>query len=97
MSRNWYWIPAEEDVIDFPNGTWYYTPVERFADLTALTRLQEATGFAAALRVCRERGLQRFRSSSRIRSIPRWQNERSSEGSYLSRPCSCGTHPGCRR
>ncbi|MCA9640461.1 MAG: hypothetical protein KC492_07175, partial [Myxococcales bacterium] len=60
VSRNWYWIPAEADEIDFPNGTWYYTPVKRFADLRALSQLAEAGDFAADLRVRREPGVQRF-------------------------------------
>ncbi len=60
VSRNWYWIPAEDDEIDFENGNWYYTPVKRFADLSALARLPQASALDASLRVHRELGCQRL-------------------------------------
>jgi exo-1,4-beta-D-glucosaminidase len=43
LASNLYWLPAEPDVLDWEASEWYVTPVERFADLTAFTRLPPAT------------------------------------------------------
>jgi exo-1,4-beta-D-glucosaminidase len=44
LSSNFYWLSTEEDVIDFKDESkWWYTPVLRHADLTALADLP-ATG-----------------------------------------------------
>lgn len=40
--RNFYWLPAEPDELDWDASTWFYTPTSDFADLTALDRLPPA-------------------------------------------------------
>jgi exo-1,4-beta-D-glucosaminidase len=40
---NFYWLPTDSDVLDWEKSQWFYTPVARFADLTALSRLPAAT------------------------------------------------------
>lgn len=42
ISRNVYWLSAKDDVLDWDNSTWYYTPVTSYADFTALDALQPA-------------------------------------------------------
>jgi exo-1,4-beta-D-glucosaminidase len=42
LATNFYWLPARPDVLDWEKSEWYYTPVRRFADLTALDRLPAA-------------------------------------------------------
>lgn len=42
LAGNLYWLPARPDVLDWEASEWYVTPVERYADLTALARLPEA-------------------------------------------------------
>jgi exo-1,4-beta-D-glucosaminidase len=49
-SENVYWLSTRDDVIDWPNARWHYTPTAAHADLTALTRLP-----GTALRVAAER------------------------------------------
>jgi exo-1,4-beta-D-glucosaminidase len=39
ISRNFYWLATRDDVLDWKNTKWYYTPTSRHADLTALARL----------------------------------------------------------
>ncbi|HXT49759.1 MAG TPA: glycoside hydrolase family 2 protein, partial [Thermoanaerobaculia bacterium] len=39
LARNFYWLPAEDDVLDWASTKYYVTPVSRFADLTALQHL----------------------------------------------------------
>ena len=36
VSSNLYWLSAKPEVLNHAKGQWYYTPVESFADLTAL-------------------------------------------------------------
>lgn len=43
ISRNVYWLPTQADVLDWPRSNWYLTPVTRYADLTALQSLPQAT------------------------------------------------------
>lgn len=42
LAQSLYWLPAEPDVLDWEKSEWFYTPVSRFADLTAVTRLPPA-------------------------------------------------------
>lgn len=42
LSRNVYWLPSSLDVLKWGHSTWYYTPVEPYADMTALQDLQRA-------------------------------------------------------
>ncbi|MGH9331893.1 MAG: PIG-L family deacetylase, partial [Vicinamibacterales bacterium] len=42
-STNFYWLSTQEDVLDWKNTKWYYTPTSRHSDLTALARLPETT------------------------------------------------------
>ena len=42
VSDNFYWIPGKEDVLDFKNSTWYYTPVKTPADLKEINNLPRA-------------------------------------------------------
>lgn len=41
VARNFYWLPAADDELDYPNSLWFVTPTRRFADLTALDELPE--------------------------------------------------------
>jgi exo-1,4-beta-D-glucosaminidase len=43
LSRNFYWLSTQDDVIDWKNTKWYYTPTSRHADLTALASLPPTT------------------------------------------------------
>jgi len=43
VSTNFYWLSTEEDVLDWANTRWYYTPTTTHADLTALADLPETT------------------------------------------------------
>lgn len=47
-STNFYWLSTQEDVLDWTNTKWYYTPTSRHADLTALARLAPTTLDATA-------------------------------------------------
>lgn len=42
LAANLYWLPAEPDVLDWDASEWYVTPVARYADLSAFTRLPPA-------------------------------------------------------
>ncbi|KAG7284301.1 hypothetical protein NEMBOFW57_010670 [Staphylotrichum longicolle] len=42
LSRNVYWVAKELDVLDWDNSEWYVTPVTRYADYTALNKLDQA-------------------------------------------------------
>jgi exo-1,4-beta-D-glucosaminidase len=42
-STNFYWLSTQEDVLDWANTKWYYTPTSRHADLTALAGLPKTT------------------------------------------------------
>ncbi len=37
--RNFYWISAKPDKLDYANSQWYYTPFKEYADFTALDNL----------------------------------------------------------
>jgi exo-1,4-beta-D-glucosaminidase len=39
VSRNFYWLSTKADVLNWDKSTWYYTPVNSYADLTALQQL----------------------------------------------------------
>jgi exo-1,4-beta-D-glucosaminidase len=43
QSRNVYWLPPTPDILDWPNSTWYHTPVSTYTNYTALNALQPAT------------------------------------------------------
>lgn len=43
LSRNVYWLTAQNDVLNWTNSSWYSTPVTEFADMTALFKMQNAT------------------------------------------------------
>jgi exo-1,4-beta-D-glucosaminidase len=43
VSRNFYWLSTTEDVIDWKNTKWFYTPTKRHADLKALAGLPATT------------------------------------------------------
>jgi len=49
VSSNFYWLSTREDVLDWKNTEWYYTPTRTHADLTALAALP-ATTLAVATR-----------------------------------------------
>ncbi len=42
LARNFYWLAAEDDVLDWEKTQWFVTPTKRFADLTALATLPPA-------------------------------------------------------
>jgi len=39
VARNFYWLSAEPDVLDYENNLWFVTPTKEFADFTALDDL----------------------------------------------------------
>jgi exo-1,4-beta-D-glucosaminidase len=43
VSTNFYWLATRDDVLDFAKTKWFYTPVQRHADLTALASLPPTT------------------------------------------------------
>jgi exo-1,4-beta-D-glucosaminidase len=43
MASNWYWLSAQGDELDWEKSEWFVTPTKRYADLTALARLPQAT------------------------------------------------------
>jgi exo-1,4-beta-D-glucosaminidase len=43
VSRNFYWLSTKDDVIDWANTKWYYTPTRSHADLRALASLPKTT------------------------------------------------------
>ncbi|HLK05515.1 MAG TPA: glycoside hydrolase family 2 protein [Candidatus Acidoferrum sp.] len=43
VSRNFYWLSTQPDVLNFEKTEWYYTPQTAFSDFTALQTLPPAT------------------------------------------------------
>jgi exo-1,4-beta-D-glucosaminidase len=43
VSRNFYWLSTQEDVLDWKSTKWFHTPTIRHADLTALAKLPPTT------------------------------------------------------
>ena len=43
VSRNLYWLPRKNDVLDYPNTQFFHTPIKDFADLSKLAVLQKVT------------------------------------------------------
>jgi exo-1,4-beta-D-glucosaminidase len=43
LDDNFYWLPAGNDVLDWGKDEWFYTPVAKFADLTAVNQLPRVT------------------------------------------------------
>lgn len=39
LGRNFYWLARQTDELDYPNSKWFYTPLKRPADFTALEQL----------------------------------------------------------
>jgi exo-1,4-beta-D-glucosaminidase len=39
VGRNFYWLSAKDDVLDYANSLWFVTPTATFADFTALDEL----------------------------------------------------------
>ncbi|KAH0562830.1 hypothetical protein GP486_002545 [Trichoglossum hirsutum] len=48
LSRNVYWLSRKNDVLDWNNSTWYYTPVTEYSDLKALFHIPPASVNAVA-------------------------------------------------
>ena len=72
LATNFYWLPARPDVLDWEKSEWYYTPVRRFADLTALGRLPAAASCAVGHRFApAPRGLAGGRGDARERGPDR--------------------------
>ncbi|KAI0404821.1 family 2 glycoside hydrolase [Xylaria palmicola] len=42
LSRNVYWLAKTLDALDWENSDWFFTPVTKYADYTALNKLQSA-------------------------------------------------------
>lgn len=42
LSRNVYWLANTTDTLDWENSDWFYTPVTKYADYTALNSLEPA-------------------------------------------------------
>lgn len=43
LSRNVYWLSSKNDVLEWDQTTWWYTPTTSYADYTALNKLANAT------------------------------------------------------
>lgn len=43
LSRNVYWLSKSLDKLDWDHSTWFYTPISKFADFSALKDLQTAS------------------------------------------------------
>jgi exo-1,4-beta-D-glucosaminidase len=43
VSRNFYWLSTQDDELDWQKTEWYYTPVKRHANLTALASLPQTS------------------------------------------------------
>ncbi|CAK0762280.1 exo-1,4-beta-D-glucosaminidase [Gammaproteobacteria bacterium] len=43
LASNFYWLPAEPDVLDQTKNIWFVTPTQKFADLSTLSHLPPAT------------------------------------------------------
>ena len=41
LADNFYWLSSKQDLPDFKNTTWFYTPMAKYADFTALDKLPE--------------------------------------------------------
>jgi len=41
VARNFYWLSASPDILDYENNLWFVTPTKEFADFTALNELPE--------------------------------------------------------
>lgn len=41
LSRNVYWLSAQDEVLDWDNSIWYNTPTTNFTDFTALNTMQD--------------------------------------------------------
>jgi exo-1,4-beta-D-glucosaminidase len=50
LSRNVYWVSKTTDVLNWNRSEWYYTPVSRYADFTALNALSPARVVVTAAR-----------------------------------------------
>ncbi|OLB74771.1 MAG: hypothetical protein AUI14_22645 [Actinobacteria bacterium 13_2_20CM_2_71_6] len=48
LDRNVYWWSTNPDVLDWGNSDWYFTPVKRYADMSALLHMAAATLTAKA-------------------------------------------------
>ncbi|MGD8779768.1 MAG: glycoside hydrolase family 2 TIM barrel-domain containing protein [Ignavibacteria bacterium] len=42
VSDNFYWLSKIDDVLDFENSEWFYSPIKTFADLKEINKLPEA-------------------------------------------------------
>ncbi|KAI0516852.1 family 2 glycoside hydrolase [Xylaria bambusicola] len=42
LSRNVYWLAKDLDILDWEDSDWFFTPVTRYANYTALNKLQSA-------------------------------------------------------
>ncbi|RYC58837.1 hypothetical protein CHU98_g7373 [Xylaria longipes] len=42
LSRNVYWLAKELDILSWEDSDWFFTPVTKYADYTALNKLQSA-------------------------------------------------------
>lgn len=43
LSNKFYWLSTQEDVLDFENTVWHWTPNKSFADMTSLRSMEKAT------------------------------------------------------
>lgn len=51
LSRNVYWLTKKTDKLAWGDSEWYYTPVKKYADYTALNRLPRANMTVTARRI----------------------------------------------
>jgi exo-1,4-beta-D-glucosaminidase len=57
LSRNVYWLSAQNDVLDWENSDWYYTPVTKYVDYKALISMPTAAVTASLKRLPARDGL----------------------------------------
>lgn len=57
LSRNVYWLSAKNDVLDWENSDWYYTPVTKYVDYKALISMPTAAVTATLKRLPAKDGL----------------------------------------
>ncbi|GFF83890.1 exo-beta-D-glucosaminidase [Aspergillus lentulus] len=57
LSRNVYWLSAQNDVLDWDNSDWYYTPVRKYVDYKALISMPTVAVTASLKRLPARDGL----------------------------------------
>jgi exo-1,4-beta-D-glucosaminidase len=67
LSRNVYWLSSSEDELDWENSDWYYTPVRKYANFSALFGVENATVKISATKEADEANGGRGKKRSRFK------------------------------